>query len=68
MKRMASSMSATTRDVVTPRSMRRVAVLAFASIEHIFETLAQVWWNEIDARAIDRTRSVEVHDVRLVVD
>ena len=44
---------AATRDVVTPRSMGRVAVLAFASIEHIFETLAQVWWNEIDAGAVD---------------
>ncbi len=44
---------ATTRDVITPRSMGRVAVLAFASIEHIFETLAQVWWNEIDAGAVD---------------
>ena len=68
MKRMASSMSATTRDVVTPRSMRRIAVLAFASIEHIFETLTQVCWNEIDAGAVDCPRSVEVHDVRLVVD
>ena len=48
--------------------MRRIAVLAFASIEHIFETLTQVWWNEIDAGAVDCPRSVQVHDVRLVVD
>ena len=59
---------ATTRDVVTPRSMRRIAVLTIASIKHIFERHPQVCWNAIDARAIDRTRSVEVHDVRLVVD
>ena len=59
---------ATTRDVVTPRSMRRIAVLAIASIKHIFETLTQVCWNAIDACAVDCPRSAEVHDVRLVVD
>ena len=59
---------APTRDVVTPRSMRRIAVLAIASIKHIFERHPQVCWNAIDARAIDRTRTVEVHNVRLVVD
>jgi hypothetical protein len=46
---------ATTRDVITPRSMRRIAVLAIASIKHIFERHPQVCWNAIDARAIDRS-------------
>ncbi len=49
------------------RSMRRIAVLAIASIKHIFEMHPRVCWNAIDARAIDRTRAIEVHHVHVIV-